>query len=493
MKKRSSLISFRVRIVASALVTSFLLSTTGSAYAASDWNPTVLVNTTSHNTIDEGNGTSNIELRFGQTLNEKLFFDRANTRFVFTKGLLINGNTKVIGNLSGSTLNVDGTATVNGAATINGSVTTNGTVTNNGAVTNASTTTLNGSVTTNGTVTNNGAVTNASTTTLNGITTINGAVTHANTTTLNGVTTANANVKVRGNLSGSTLNVDGTSALKGTLSVTDSISTNNNVTINGDNDSNNAVLTFGNQAASQVLQFSNANQRFEFSKDVKVTGNVRTTGNLSGSTLTVDGNITMRGITYAAPTAQGGTNTFLKNDGAGNLIWANTAVSTSSGGELSLHPQYPNAIYAQSGSTAVGTLTQGADTTNKELYYRWVGDDPTAIQDYWVWVRVKVPKNFSNWTPAPIQFRYRTSSTSAAVNYMNVRLLDTTGANVAVTGGTGLVSGTANTWQTATLGNLSGGTFTPDGYVTVLIKMASTNAGFADAGYLNFNWSTTTP
>ena len=174
------------------------------------------------------------------------------------------------------------------------------------------------------------------------------------------------------------------------------------------------------------------------------------------------------------------------------MSWASVTSANGSGGALSLHPQYPNAVYAQSGSTAVGTLTQGADATNKELFYRWTGDD-ASIQDYWIWVRVKVPKNFSNWTPTPIQFRYRTSSTSAAVNHLTVRLLDTTGANVAITGGAALASGTSNTWTTASIGNVSGGTYTPDGFITILIKAASTNAGFADAGYLNINWSTTTP
>lgn len=414
------------RVIVSTIIVATVFMGDSVAFAANTWNPTLLVNTQAHQTIEEGNGSSNIELRFGGVLNEKLYFDRANNRFTFSNSLRVNGNISATGSMSGASLNVNGAAVVGG------------------------------------------------------------------TTTLNGATTVNANVKVRGNLSGSTLRVDGAASVGGALSATGALRSGSDITINSDNDTNDASLTFGNQTAAQTLKYSNANQRFEFSKDIRVTGGVRASGNLSGSTLTVDGALNLRGINYNAPTAQGASNTYLRNDGAGNLSWQTTGSANGSGGSLSLHPQYPNAVYTQSGSSAVGTLTQGADTTNKELFYRWATEE-TAIQDYWTWVRVKVPKNFSNWTPTPIQFRYRTASTSAAVNYLNIRLLDTTGANVAITGGSNLVSSVADTWATATLGNVASGTYTPDGFITILIKTATTSAGSADAGYLNINWSTTTP
>ncbi len=246
------------------------------------------------------------------------------------------------------------------------------------------------------------------------------------------------------------------------------------------------MLTFGNQTAAQSLTFSHANQRFEFSKNLKVNGSI------SGSTLTVDGNTTFKNITYSFPNAQGAANTYLKNDGSGNLSWATTSVGVSSGAYLSFHPEYPNAAYFASGSTVVGTLTRDYDTTNKETFYRWTSSLGT-IQDYWVAVRVKVPKNFSTWSTTPIQFRYRTHSTSTAVNVLKVRLLDTTGADVAISGGSGLASGTADTWTTASITNVTGGTYTPEGYITVLIKAASTSAGWSDFGFLNINWSSTTP
>lgn len=375
-------ISMRLTLAAGLLVGCFFVT---QAQALSSWNPTLLVNTESFQTIDEGNGSSNIEIRFGQDLNEKLYFDRSNNRFVFTRGLLINGNTKVIGNLSGSTLNVDGRASIYGPLSASGAIATEG-----------------------------------------------------------------------------------------------------NLSINDDDDTNDATLTFGNHTAAQTLIYSHANQRFEFSKDLQVNGSI------SGATLNVDGAVTIKNITYGFPNAQGAANTYLKNDGAGGLTWAGIASGNGSGGALSLHPEFPNASYFQSGATAVGMLVAGYDTPNNENFYRWTTTQGTA-QDYWIAVRVKVPKNFANWTPTPIQLRYRTATTTAAENAINLKLIDTAGVPVAITGASDLASGTADTWTTASIGGVSGGTYTPDEFITVLIKVLATSAGAADAGYLNLNWSTTTP
>ncbi len=444
--------------------------------AASNWNPTTLVNTESFQTIDEGDSSTNIEIRFGQTLNEKLFYDRTNGRFEFSKGLVINGNTKVRGNLSGTTLQVDGAST------------------------------------------------------------LGGAVTHSNTTTLNGVTTANANVKVRGNLSGSTLTIDqlrncdtidtdasgnltcGTDStgitqsaadaryvnqsgdtMTGALNISNSaglnasgtILTNTNLTINSDNGAANAVLTFGNATLAQTITYSHANQRFEFSKDIKVTGGVRASGNLSGATLNVDGTFTWRGQAYNGPTSQT-ANGFLKTDGAGNLTWT-TSVGNGSGNVLSLHPDYKGATYFSSGSTAVGTLTRSYDTTNTQNYYEWTTSKAT-LQDYWLAVRLQVPKNFSHFeTASGMTLRLRTTSTSAANNYITVRLIDTEGSTVALTGNTQLKSASANTWVTRTVGGVSTGTYTPGGYITILIKTAALTANVTDLGNIDLNWANTTP
>ncbi|NOS68162.1 MAG: hypothetical protein HOO67_07455 [Candidatus Peribacteraceae bacterium] len=404
----------------------------------------LLVNTESFQTIDSGDGATNIELRFGSSTQTLKFL--TTNKFQFSRGLSVQGN------LSGASLRIDGGADIWGTLGVSG------------------------------------------------------ATVLKSTATINGAT------KVRGNLSGASLRIDGgadiwgnlgvsgSTVLKGnvnirnsgTLNASGSILTNSDATINSDRGAVDATFTFGNATTNQTIIYSHANQRFEFSKDLKVTGGVRVTGNLSGSTLNVDGNTILRGTTYQWPTSQGGANTFLKNDGAGALSWTSTSVGPSSGNILSLHPEYRSAVYTQSGSTAVGQLTSSGALGFDNLY-RWTTTKGT-LQDYWIGVRVQVPKNFTHFTGSGgIQLRLRTATANAAENYATLRVLDSNNANVAVTNNAQLVNSAANIWRTVNIGNVSAGTYTAGSYVTVLIKVAATSAGYTDLGFLNFNWSNSTP
>ena len=414
------------------------------AEAASGWSPSLLVNTESFQTIDEGDGTTNIVINFGQTLLKTLTYDRTKGRFQFSSGL------SVLGTLSGSSLNVDRNATVGGTFTASGNILGVG------------------------------------------------------------------NVTAKGTLSGSTLRVSGNADVQGTLTATGAIRTASGLYINSKNPSSDAILSFGNATSAQTLKFLNGSQKFQFTEGVSVlgtisgsslnvdrnatvggtltsTGAIRTKGNLSGSTLTVDGNLTLHGVTYNAPTAQGAANTFLKNDGAGNLTWTNTISSTGSGGIISLHPEYASAVYFSSGSTFVGQLSASGGTTSLENAYVWTSSK-AVTQDYWISVRVRLPTNFGSWDPVkPIEFRYKTGVASSANNYLILRMKDTAGASVALVNAGGL----ANTsWTTANVtGPEAGGTWTPKGYFTVYIKLASNSTAGANAaaGFLNLNFKTTTP
>ncbi len=415
------------------------------AEAASGWSPSLLVNTESFQTIDEGDGTTNIVINFGQTLLKTLTYDRTKGRFQFSSGL------SVLGTLSGSSLNVDRNATVGGTFTASGNILGVGSVT------------------------------------------------------------------AKGTLSGSTLRISGGGAdIQGTLTATGAIRTASGLYINSKNPSSDAILSFGNATSAQTLKFLNGSQKFQFSKNISVlgtisgsslnvdrnatvggtltsTGAIRTKGNLSGSTLTVDGNLTLHGVTYNAPNAQGAANTFLKNDGAGNLTWTATSVPNGSGGIISLHPEYASAVYFSSGSTFVGQLSGSGGTTSLENAYVWASSKATT-QDYWISVRVRLPTNFASWDPVkPIEFRYKTGVASSANNYLIMRMKDTAGTAVSLVNAGGL----ANTaWTTANItGPEAGGTWTPKGYVTVYIKMASNSTAGANAaaGFLNLNFKTTTP
>ncbi len=391
--------------------------------AVSSWNPTLLVNTESFQSIDDGDGTTDIELRFGGTLNEKLLWNRTKESFQFTDDL------SVLGTLSGSALQIDGNANVTG------NITGSGTMSIEGAAYFGSTVNAVGDMTT------------------------------------------------QGRLSGATLRVSGDAEIDGALSVTGAMRTDDNLTINDDRTTGaDATLTFGNQTANQTLKFVHATQQFQFSKDVSVVGN------LSGSTLTVDGAITWGGQVLNAPGTQS-AGTFLKTDGAGNLTWEAVTVGNGSGGILSLHPEYPNAVYFSSGASFIGQLSASGGTADMENYYHWA-TTKAGLQDYWISVRVRLPDNFGSWDPVkPIELRYRTADGTADNNHVTLRMKDTENAAVALTGNEGLANAS---FTTANI-TLSGGTWAPKGYITVYIKLAALATKFAEAGFLNLNFETTTP
>ncbi|TSC57863.1 MAG: Uncharacterized protein Greene041662_870 [Candidatus Peregrinibacteria bacterium Greene0416_62] len=292
-------------------------------------------------------------------------------------------------------------------------------------------------------------------------------------------------LEILGTASGRVVHAQDEMRSSGTLVVHSTIKTRSDLTINSDQTADtNAVLTFGSDDVNETLTFADSADRFEFSDDV------RTTGYLSGSTLTVDGTITVRGRALVFPNTVGASGSILRTDGAGNLSW--TTGSEGSGDILSLHPEYPNAIYYQSGSTFIGQLAgSGGLNSGFENTYQWTSSKST-IQDYWISTKIRVPDNFQRWDPVKaLQLRYRTKSATTTVNHITVKLLDTAGAAVALTGGATL----ANTsFTTASIsGPSAAGTYTPGGFITVLIKLASTSSGQANAGFLTVNWETKNP
>jgi len=106
------------------------MGTIPTAQATSIWNPTLLVNTESFNTIDEGDGTTDVELRFGSTGNQKLIYDISETRFDFTRSVYIQGNVTATGSLS-----VSGATVLDGATTINSTLDTTGAFTTDEGIT----------------------------------------------------------------------------------------------------------------------------------------------------------------------------------------------------------------------------------------------------------------------------------------------------------------------------------------------------------------------
>ncbi len=408
---------------------------------ASSWDPTLIVNTESFATIDDGNGTTDIELRFGDSGTGRLLYDQAQDRFRFDRDLTVptltaTGTIRAMGDFRGSgALAVDGNMTLNEDNTAADAIITFG----------------------------NDA----------------GAETLRFSDTINEFLMSD-DLRVLGQMSGASLSVAGGGVTISDQSATvfNEFSQDSDFRIEGDT---NANLFFLDASTDRIgLGTATPETRLEV------------VGTMSGLNLVVSsGGVKINTVQYMFPGTQGGANQTLVNDGYGNLTWGAMSAGNGSGGIFFLQPEYPHAVYFGSGTSAIGQLKLEFDTTNKENYYRWT-TTKTAIQDYWISARVRVPDNFSSWDPVkPIEFRYRTNTASAADNHLTVRFLDTANTEIALTGNAALAS---TTFATATItGPQAAGTYTAGSYVTVLVKVAATRDDFADAGYVELNWETTTP
>ncbi len=64
---------------------------------ASTFNPTVIVNTESFEQVDDGDSTTDVELRFGADATQRVLYDKTNSRFKVTRALYITGNLTITG------------------------------------------------------------------------------------------------------------------------------------------------------------------------------------------------------------------------------------------------------------------------------------------------------------------------------------------------------------------------------------------------------------
>lgn len=496
-------------LTAGATVACTLTALPGVAVAASSWNPTLLVNTEAFQVIDEGDSSTNIELRFGSTVNETLLWNRSQGMFQFTDDLSVQGT------LSGSRLRVDGNADIWGNLSASGSLSADTTinagtsitagtnVTAGGRLSGASLRVSGGGAEIQSTLTVSGAVRTDNNFTINDDQTAADAVfTFGSDVTNETLTFANTldrfefsdDLFVFGLLSGSTLRISGNADINGALAVTGAVRTDSNITINDDGTAADAVLTFGNDAGNETITFSDAFNEFSVSDDLRVTGNLSGSGNLN-----LEGNLTgatIRGFGLPGGGCTGTANKLTWNAATGKFECATDETGTIGNGSgfiISLHPEYANAVYFSSGASFVGQLSASGGTTELDNSYIWTSTK-AGIQDYWISVRVRLPDNFSSWDPVkPIEMRYKTGVASNANNHVTVRIKDTAGAVRALTNG-GALSSTS--WTTANItGPEAGGTWTPKGYITVYVKLAANNTAGAKAlaGYLNLNYETTTP
>ena len=218
-------------------------------------------------TLNAGNAAGDATLTFGNSLlTETLKFSESAGRFEFSDDVLIQGNLtmtgslNVRGNLSGSTLRVDGLAEIQGNLSASGAVRLQATLSGASTI-------------------NFSALKSCDTidTDINGLLSCgndSGAGGGLGYGDIEGIFVNQGGDTMTGNL------VIGNSA---TLSVSGSIVTEANLTLNDDQTAADTVLTFGSDGTNETLTFANTADQFEFSDDLKVNGS------MSGISLTVSG------------------------------------------------------------------------------------------------------------------------------------------------------------------------------------------------------------
>jgi len=104
--------------------------------------------------------------------------------------------------------------------------------------------------------------------------------------------------------------------------------------------------------------------------------------NLKGPTSNVTATYTLR-----MPTSQGGANTFLQNDGSGNLSWGTGAGITGSG-STSFLPKFSsssvitNSLLADNGAGTFGGLVYQQSTSGQSTYYMTFADNSSALSSH---------------------------------------------------------------------------------------------------------------
>ncbi|MDP2693184.1 MAG: hypothetical protein Q8O88_06155, partial [bacterium] len=201
-----------------------------------------------------------------------------------------------------------------------------------------------------------------------------------------------------------------------------------------------------------------------------------------------------------AVTIIAGSDSFIFDVDAGvGIAYAGSARPTR---QVALAPEFAGATMTADGTNNEGTMTsdfceQGVsagipDTNTNDCesatihnYYKWTTASTTP-QDYDIWIRWRVPDNFSDWPSNPITFQSRRTETTGS--FVTTTVFDTAGAQEAETKSTGA----ANTWTDTSVAATFSGTYTAGSYMTLRIGMrAGTNqtvlAGEITINYLSKN------
>jgi hypothetical protein len=180
---------------------------------------------------------------------------------------------------------------------------------------------------------------------------------------------------------------------------------------------------------------------------------------------------------------------YIKEDGiATNTGWVQFAGEEAK--QITFQTEYKSATIEGDGTNNKGILqahfVDGGGAA-KYNYYDWT-TRRNNMQDIDIVISYILPPDFVSFTAAPLSILYRTSNANVAVNKVDVVMYDTAGVAVPLTGAANLASAA---WATTNITFGGAPTFAAGGTITLQIKLSTTNAGFAHAADVIFNYNGT--
>jgi hypothetical protein len=277
---------------------------------------------------------------------------------------------------------------------------------------------------------------------------------------------------------------------------------------------------------NEQLYWDNANGQFVFTDDVNIQGNLTVTGTVNGVNLaTVGANshtqntdtgtdattfeINTGGNSATLSTAGLTADRIITFDDADTKVVGENNTQTLTNKTLDgddntfqdiplsalkdrnrtilLKPEYPKMTLAEDGTDNQATIKQNFDPISGKIFY-YLRSNKNSLQDLDFYIAVQVPDDFQSFQAIPLQINFKSTTTNAADNHLDIELLDTVNSPVSLNFATDLVGAVADTWEVRDITFNGVPTFTPGEYMVLKIKAQAKDMNRIFLSEINFNY-----